>query len=221
MRLKRALRVERGEIVSLVGAGGKTTTMFRLADELVTDGWKVLTTTTTMIWREERCAPTVLEPDGDRLLDEVRRELAEHSRVTVASGFDEAQGKLVGIDPSLVDALITLPEVDAVIVEADGAKGRSLKAPAPYEPVIPSSTSLLVPMAAIDAVGRPLPIMVERVEMIKLPPEGLKTALQIFFRFMLFEGDKTRKHHQTLDSVVQGRIQSDNNQQNEQDLRSE
>jgi molybdenum cofactor cytidylyltransferase len=156
VRLKRALGVERGEVVSLVGAGGKTTTMFRLADELVLDGWKVLTTTTTMIWREERCAPMVLEPDGDRLLDEARSALNDHGRVTVASGFDEAQGKLVGIDPSLVEALIALPEVDAIIVEADGAKGRSLKAPAPYEPVIPPRTSLLVPMAAIDALGQPL-----------------------------------------------------------------
>jgi molybdenum cofactor cytidylyltransferase len=156
MRLKRALGIERGDVVSLVGAGGKTTTMFRQADELVSDGWKVLTTTTTMIWREERCAPMVLEADGDRLLDEVRSALADHSRVTVASGFDDAQGKLVGIDASLVEALIALPEVDAIIVEADGAKGRSLKAPAPYEPVIPPSTSLLVPVAAMDALGQPL-----------------------------------------------------------------
>jgi molybdenum cofactor cytidylyltransferase len=142
--------------VSLVGAGGKTTTMFRLADELVSDGWKVLTTTTTMIWSEERCAPMVLEPNGNRLLDEVRSSLSDHSRVTVASGFDEVQGKFLGIDPSLMETLIALPEVDVIIVEADGAKGRSLKAPAPYEPVIPPSTSLLVPVAAIDALGQPL-----------------------------------------------------------------
>jgi molybdenum cofactor cytidylyltransferase len=156
VRLKHTLGVERGEIISLVGAGGKTTTMFRLADELVSCGWKVLTTTTTMIWSEERCAPTVLEPDGDRLLEQVHSGLVEHSRLTVASGLDEAQGKLVGIAPSLVQTLIALPEVDAVVVEADGAKGRSLKAPAPYEPVIPPSTSLLVPVAAIDALGQPL-----------------------------------------------------------------
>ena len=48
MRLKRALGPERGEVVSLVGAGGKTTTMFRLSDELASDGWKVISTTTTI-----------------------------------------------------------------------------------------------------------------------------------------------------------------------------
>lgn len=148
--------MERGEVVSLVGAGGKTTTMFRLAEELASHGWKVIATTTTMIWREARCGPTMLESDAEQLLEKVPRALTEQSRITVASGFDESEGKLIGIDPSVVDALVALPEVDAVIVEADGAKGRSLKAPADYEPVIPLSTSLLVPVAAIDAVGRPL-----------------------------------------------------------------
>ena len=92
MRLKRALGMERGEVVSLVGAGGKTTTMFRLADELASDGWKVITTTTTMIWREKRCDPTMMESDAGRLLEKVSPALTEQSRITVASGFDEAQG---------------------------------------------------------------------------------------------------------------------------------
>ena len=34
MPLARALRVERGDVVSFVGGGGKTTAMFRLASEL-------------------------------------------------------------------------------------------------------------------------------------------------------------------------------------------
>ena len=37
------------EVISLVGAGGKTTLMFRLAKELVLTGEKVVTTTTTKI----------------------------------------------------------------------------------------------------------------------------------------------------------------------------
>jgi molybdenum cofactor cytidylyltransferase len=156
MDLIKALELKRGDLVSLVGAGGKTTTMFRLASELASDGWKVVTTTTTMIWREDRCGHTILEPDADRLLDQVSSALMDHDPICVASGFDEAQGKLIGIAPSLADALIALPQVDVVLVEADGAKGRSLKAPAEHEPVIPSSTSTLIPVAAIDAVGQTL-----------------------------------------------------------------
>jgi len=156
VRLTRALVLNRKAVVSLVGAGGKTTTMFRLAEELASEGWRVVTTTTTMIRREGRCGHTILEPEGDALLEKARRALAAFSRITVASGFSQADGKLIGVDPSLVDALVALAEVDAVIVEADGAKGRSLKAPAPYEPVIPATTSVLLPVAAADAVGRPL-----------------------------------------------------------------
>jgi molybdenum cofactor cytidylyltransferase len=156
VRLTRALELNRKAVVSLVGAGGKTTAMFRLAEELASEGWRVVTTTTTMIRREGRCGHTILEPERDVLLEKARHALADLGRVTVASGFSESEGKLIGIDPSLVDALIALAEVDAVIVEADGAKGRSLKAPAPYEPVIPTITSLLLPVAAADAVGRPL-----------------------------------------------------------------
>ena len=46
--------------------------------------------------------------------------------------------------------------VDHIIVEADGAKGLPLKAPGEQEPVIPSATTLLIPIVGIDAVGKPL-----------------------------------------------------------------
>jgi probable selenium-dependent hydroxylase accessory protein YqeC len=42
-----------------------------------------------------------------------------------------------------------------VLVEADGARGRSLKVPAEHEPVVPSRTTLLVVVAALDALGAP------------------------------------------------------------------
>ena len=35
MRLSRAIELNAGDIVSFVGAGGKTSAMFRLAEELV------------------------------------------------------------------------------------------------------------------------------------------------------------------------------------------
>jgi probable selenium-dependent hydroxylase accessory protein YqeC len=42
------------------------------------------------------------------------------------------------------------------LVEADGAKRRLLKAPADYEPVIPSQADRVVVVAALDALGEPL-----------------------------------------------------------------
>lgn len=156
MRLSKALGVNRGDVVSLVGAGGKTTAMYRLARELTMDGWRVVTTTTTMIRTEGRTGPTVLEPKGSLLLEKAQAALTKHNQITVAAGFRQDEGKLIGVEASIVDELVALPIVDAVIVEADGAKGRSLKAPAAYEPVIPSSSSMLVPVAGVDALGQSL-----------------------------------------------------------------
>jgi len=181
MRLSKALEVNRGDVVSLVGAGGKTAAMFRLAGELTSEGWKVITTTTTMVRQNQRSQHTILEPDGSTLLDKSRVALKKHSHITVASALREAEGKLVGVEPSLVDDLAALVDVDAIIVEADGAKGRSLKAPAAHEPVIPSSTTILVPMAAIDALGQPLDEKVaHRPELVaglaNLPPGEVVTT---------------------------------------------
>jgi len=49
-----------------------------------------------------------------------------------------------------------IPAVTCILVEADGAKGYSLKAPREGEPVVPSNTTLLVPVVGIDALGCPL-----------------------------------------------------------------
>ena len=42
------------------------------------------------------------------------------------------------------------------LVEADGARSMSVKAPAEHEPVIPDTSTLVIVVAAIDAVGRPI-----------------------------------------------------------------
>ena len=161
--LAEALGVRPGDVVAFVGAGGKTSAMMRLARELASQGRTVVVTTTTHIWEPlfGQVAAVVLEPDGAALLRQLPALLRQFGVVAVASGYTEpAPGKpyrkLAGISPALVDGIAALPGVDNVLVEADGARGRSLKAPADYEPVVPSCTTVLVPVAALDALGRPL-----------------------------------------------------------------
>jgi probable selenium-dependent hydroxylase accessory protein YqeC len=50
MLISHALRIRRRDMVTLVGAGGKTTLMFRLAGELAGAGAHVVTTMTTHIF---------------------------------------------------------------------------------------------------------------------------------------------------------------------------
>jgi len=159
MLLRESLAVNRGDIISFVGAGGKTTAMYRLAHELASLGWRVVTTTTTMIRppTPQQSEETILEANSTLLLQKVERALESHHHVTVATRQKrDEKGKLVGLQPELVGELATIPSIDAVIVEADGARGRSLKAPAAYEPPVPPATSILVPMMAVDALSQPL-----------------------------------------------------------------
>lgn len=156
MYLWEALQVRKGEVISFVGAGGKTTAMYCLGRELVKLGWRVITTTTTMI-RPPSLGPRedlVVSSEPAEALHLVEEALRRNSLITLAAQRLEAENKLKGIDPAWVRALMHL--ADAVIIEADGAKGQSLKAPATYEPVVPSETTLFVPVVGIDVVGCPL-----------------------------------------------------------------
>src|SRR4051812_36583588 len=65
MRIREALNVQRGDIVAFTGAGGKSTTMFRLGRELAAEGWRVIATTTTRIAAAELGnAPGELQIEG-------------------------------------------------------------------------------------------------------------------------------------------------------------
>jgi probable selenium-dependent hydroxylase accessory protein YqeC len=149
-----ALGVGKGDVVAVAGAGGKTTLVFQLAAEARAAGLRVLVTTTTHMATLPRAVtgPVVMEADGaaDSALEEA---LGREGRATLL-GRALRPDKLEGVPAERVDALARLAEV--VLVEADGARGRSLKVPAPHEPVVPRSTTLLVAVAALDILGQPL-----------------------------------------------------------------
>jgi probable selenium-dependent hydroxylase accessory protein YqeC len=140
--------------VAVAGAGGKTTLVYRLADEARAAGLRVLVTTTTHMGTlpEQTTGPIFVEADGavDAALDEALR---REGRATLLGRRVRAD-KLEGLTPERVDALAS--RADLVLVEADGARGRSLKVPAPHEPVVPSRTTLLLVVAALDVLGAPL-----------------------------------------------------------------
>jgi probable selenium-dependent hydroxylase accessory protein YqeC len=152
--LRQAFDIQPQEIISLVGAGGKTTLMFALAKELTSSGESVITTTTTKIfeWQSSE-APLLLEIDEARMIALLLKQLKEHRQVTLARERLLAEGKLKGISPELVVTLAELEQVSYIVVEADGAARKPLKAPNTTEPVIPQNTSLLIPIVGFDALG--------------------------------------------------------------------
>ena len=155
--LTEALGIEAKEVISLVGAGGKTTLMFRLAKELVMSGKRVVTTTTTKIL-EPTCEETnflFIDSDEEKIKDFVQHRLDQYHHITVA--YERVgSGKLKGISPNLVKELWSSRGMDTIIVEADGAAGRPVKAPREGEPVIPSSTTLVIAILGVDGMEREL-----------------------------------------------------------------
>ena len=154
--LKEALGIRPKEVVSLVGAGGKTALMFTLARELTQKGKAVITSTTTKIFppSPSETACVFVSNHEDELIDFIVNNADTKKRITIGSEVLTDSRKLNGINPSLVSRVIELKSVDYVIIEADGASQRSLKAPNPeYEPVIPSCTTMVIPVVGIDALG--------------------------------------------------------------------
>lgn len=154
MKLKGALNIQPGEVVSLVGGGGKTTLMFTLARELASTGKSVITTTTTRILEPSPAETPLLivEADERLMLSAVLYSLDKYRHITLARERLPS-GKLIGVSPELVVKLAELEPVSYIIVEADGAAQRPLKAPNATEPVIPPNTSLVIPVVGVDAVG--------------------------------------------------------------------
>ena len=158
MILSHALSLGSKEVIALSGGGGKTTLMFRLAAELAASGQRVVTTMTTRIFVSQMAqAPHTLVLHGEgALLAQLPEALAEYGHVLIAGSTMVEQDKVQGVPPEFLDRIAAQPAVDVVIVEADGSRRLPFKAPAQHEPVIPSSTTVLMPVVGLDVVGKPL-----------------------------------------------------------------
>jgi len=133
-------------IVSVVGAGGKKTTIYTLADALD----RAVVTATVRIPIFDPHVSSVVVTD-----DPVEAVRATTDRPVGVVPEREREDRYRGYDPKTVDALGDV-DADAVLVKADGARTRLLKAPDEREPRIPRRSDTVVPVASARAVGTPL-----------------------------------------------------------------
>jgi probable selenium-dependent hydroxylase accessory protein YqeC len=140
MRLSDALRLPRG-VIAAVGGGGKTSLLWRLAQEMSAQNRTLLTTTTHM-WPP--ACQTLLSPTREEI------QIAFHTSRLLALGERTPEGKLAAVE-ALNGAYGDL--ADFVLVEADGARGLPLKAPAEHEPELPRNPSLVLAVAGMSCVG--------------------------------------------------------------------
>jgi probable selenium-dependent hydroxylase accessory protein YqeC len=163
MLISEALDLKERAFISLVGAGGKSTLFKRLAEELVLKKKQIILTTTTHMFSWQ-LAPFIKR---GRLIkghneESVRESIKKYFSLESKGGKlavieekieDNGEGKVSGPPPDWLDKWWEDRMADHFLVEADGAAGRPVKAPASYEPVIPLSTTDLVGVIGIDALG--------------------------------------------------------------------
>ena len=144
-------------VLSLVGGGGKTSLMFHLARLLTGQGRKVLTTTTTKIFvpAAGESATVLVDKDPLAILPQAAAALELTGHVTAAARHIDG-GKLKGFEPEAIQVFADSGLFDWILVEADGSARRPLKAPDDHEPVIPANSSIVVAVAGLEVLGRPL-----------------------------------------------------------------
>ena len=167
--ISEALQVSLPEhaVVSVVGAGGKTSLIFAWARELASGGKKVVISTTTHMMHPEFAKPAYpaeaiiyysgYSPSESELADDFAQtdSLLENERILMIASNDPSNNRKVTAPPQeLLDYACTA--ADVVLIEADGSRRMPLKWPNAHEPVVPESTDISICVAGLTSLGRPL-----------------------------------------------------------------
>lgn len=132
--------------ICLVGGGGKTTVMYKLAAAWAACGRKVLVLTSTHI----------LQPaDGSFAADvPAVQNLWQQGRYAVIGTPELSTGKLTAPPQELYEALQL--QAGVILCEADGSRHHPCKVPAEYEPVLLPDSDIVLAVAGMDALGHSL-----------------------------------------------------------------
>jgi probable selenium-dependent hydroxylase accessory protein YqeC len=145
--LVRALAADRG-VTCVVGAGGKKSTLYALASRLT----QAVVTSTVRIPPFEQYVASV------RITEQptsVCRE-ADHWPLGIVPARDGSD-RYRGYSPGVIDELAAALGDDCpILVKADGARSRLLKAPNENEPQLPMAVDTVVPIASVHVIGEKL-----------------------------------------------------------------
>lgn len=162
MSILQTLNPDIPAVISVAGGGGKTSFIFTLAREAADRGYSVLVTTTTAMFNPGTFSAESGEPAKFHRLytgpaDAPQAIVPEKGRILVAARNLMAQGKkLKGYDPDELGPELDKKAFDLMLIEADGARMRPVKAPADHEPVIPPQTRVMAGCIGLDCLDRPL-----------------------------------------------------------------
>jgi probable selenium-dependent hydroxylase accessory protein YqeC len=137
-------------LVCTVGAGGKKTTLYRLA--AMHPGRVALTSTVFIPPFTKDLQAAVIRASGEQIVAAVC-EAARTHRSVAYTGVVTKKGRFEGVAPPLVQEIHERAGFDVTFVKADGARTRLIKAPADEEPQLPPGTSCVIPIVSATAIG--------------------------------------------------------------------
>ena len=141
--------------ISVVGSGGKTSLIKRMAQEYCEQNKKVFVTTSTHMHIEPY---TLLSDDADTIVHELER------TGFVMAGLAEGI-KIFPVSPETYEKVCS--HADVVLVEADGSRCLPLKFPNSTEPVIPDNVDEIIVVCGLFAMGQPAKAVCHRLELVK------------------------------------------------------
>ncbi len=154
LTLSKALRLDHvpPPRVAFVGAGGKTTALFQTARELA----PCIVTTTTHLgaWQADKADQHIII----RKMEDVNQlEEIAFDGVILVTG-EKKEERLTSLAEEEINWLEQFCNYHSLplLIEADGARGKPLKAPKAHEPVIPAFVDTVVVVAGLSGIGKVL-----------------------------------------------------------------
>ncbi|MBR5517366.1 MAG: putative selenium-dependent hydroxylase accessory protein YqeC [Firmicutes bacterium] len=146
-------------IIAVVGSGGKTTLIKKMAQKYLAEGKRVLVTTSTHMLVEE---DTLVDADAKTIINQLENKGYAMAGSKVLNSPEE---KITALPKAVYEEVCN--HADVVLVEADGSKRLPIKYPSATEPVIPDNTDEIIVVCGLQGLGKPAKDVCHRLELVK------------------------------------------------------
>ncbi len=157
-----SLNLQKNKFLNIIGGGGKTSLMYALTSGLQ-DKSKIVFGTSTKILTPfvSNNSPLIILKNEchygiQGFVDKINQGFESSNSICIGSSLINENAKLCGLSPDILDEVFKNCNQDYLFIEADGSKGRSLKAHYDHEPVISSTVQGVVIIIGIDILGKSL-----------------------------------------------------------------
>ncbi len=147
--IKKILSIEKGDVVSIVGSGGKSTMLFKLANELRNE-YRVLASTSTKIMMPSAGDCDYLYCNIENYF--MNKPNANNSITVVSKKLDFQTNKLIGIDDDDLECIVK--DFDIVLLESDGSRNLPIKGWKDHEPPVLKRTNKTIGIFPADYINK-------------------------------------------------------------------